>query len=152
MEMILKECYGCQRIQIPGMDEALYNQVRTRTDAISERLRYYYDLTSCTIIIDTLPSDIHESLQEYLVDTLKYSLRQWLVRLIPGAKVKVSGAVDRNLVNAGGVIKGKTHDQGFEIRIPGFGLREFSNIVFEIGYSESRNHLLDDARRWLMES
>jgi hypothetical protein len=152
VEMILKERDGCQRIQIPGVDEALYDQVRTRTDAISERLRYYYDLTSCTIIIDTLPSDIHESLQEYLVDTLKYSLRQWLVRLIPGAKVKVSGAVDRNLVNAGGVIKGKTPDQGFEIRIPGFGLREFPNIVFKIGYSESRNHLLDDARRWLTES
>jgi hypothetical protein len=74
VEMILNDRDGCQRIQIPGVDEALYDRIKIRTNAISERLRYYYNLTSCTIIIDTLPSDIHESLQEYLVDMLKYLL------------------------------------------------------------------------------
>jgi hypothetical protein len=127
VEMILKERVenNGQRIQIPGVDEALYDRIKTRTDAISERLRYHYDLTSCTIIIDTLPSDIHESVQEYLVGTLKYSLRRWVVRFFPGAKVKITGAVDRNLVTAVGIIKGKTPDQGFRLSIPGLGFRRF---------------------------
>ena len=134
------------------MDEALYDRVKTRTDAISERLRYYYDLTSCTIIIDTLPSDIHESVQGYLTGPLRYSLRQWLTKYIPDADVKVSGSVDRDLVTADGTLKGKTPDQGFYIRIADLDLRMFPNVVFEIGYSESHPNLRDDARRWLTET
>jgi hypothetical protein len=141
-----------QQIQIPGVDEALYDRIKTRTDALSERLRYYYNLTSCTIIIDTLPSDIHESIQGYLTGALRYSLRQWLMKSIPGANVKISGSVDRDLVTADGKLKGKTPDQGFNIKIPGFGIRKFPNVVFEVGYSESHSCLLDDARRWLTES
>jgi len=137
-----------QQIRIPGVDEALYDRIKTRTDALSERLRYYYDLTSCTIIIDTLPSDIHESIQGYLTGALRYSLRQWLMKFIPGANVKISGSVDRDLVTADGKLKGKTPDQGFHIKMPGFGIRKFPNV----GYSESHSCLLDDARRWLTES
>ena len=78
----------------------MYDQTKACTNAISEHLRYYYDLTSCTVIINALPSDIHESVQEYLAGVLKYSLQQQLVRFFPGAKVKISGVVDRDLVSA----------------------------------------------------
>src|SRR5882762_1466338 len=76
---------GSQHIQIPGVDEAMYDQIKTHTDTISERLRYYYDCNSCSIIINMLPSHIHESLQEYLTDSFKYSLRRWVTTLVAQA-------------------------------------------------------------------
>jgi len=144
---------GHKRIQIPGIEESLYDKIKLRTDALSERLRYHYNFNSQSIIIDTLPSDIHESIQEYLTDKFKYSLRRFVTRFVPNAKVITSGSVDRELIPADGSrLKGKTPDQAFLVKIPGIIVRKFPNLVVEVGYSESLPNLIDDARRWLTET
>jgi len=155
VKRILKELANNndRRVQIPGVDEGLYDRIKKRTDALSERPRYYYDFNSCSIIIDTLPSDIHESIQEYLTDSLKYSLRRWVARFFAHAKVKITGSIDRDLFSAdGGRLKGKTPDQGFRVIIPGLEPRHYPNIIVEVGYSESHPDLVSDARRWLTEA
>lgn len=142
-----------QRMRIPGVDEAMYNQIKSRTDARSERLRYYYDCNACSIVIDTLASDIHESIQEYLTESLKFSLRRWVTGIIANANVTIMGAVDRDLVSSDGTkLKGKTPDQGFQVKIPGVEVRDYPNIAVEVGYSESHPDLVDDARHWLTQT
>ena len=156
LERILKETNGPvnnRRIQIPGVDEATYDRIKYRTDAFSEGLRYYYDVNSCLIIIDTLPSDIHESIQEYLTDTLRYNLRHWVGKFFTNAKVKITGSISRDLFSADGSrLKGKTPDQGFRVTSPELAARLYPNIIVEVGYSESHTDLLDDARRWLTQA
>ena len=138
---------------IPGIDEAMYNRIKSRTDTRSERLRYYYDCNVCSIIIDTLASDIHESIQEYLTESLKFSLRRWVTGIVANVSVTIMGAVDRDLVSAdGSKFKGKTPDQGYQVKIPSIKVRDNPNITIEVGYSESRLDLIDDARHWLTQT
>ena len=112
-----------------------------------------YDINSCSIIIDTLPSDIHESIQEYLTDTLRYNLRHWVAKFFTNAKVKITGSISRDLFSADGSrLKGKTPDQGFRVTSPKLVARLYPNIVVEVGYSESHRDLLDDAHRWLTQA
>src|SRR5882762_2461750 len=153
---IIKKILECavanetQRVQIPGIDEETYDRIKSSTDARSERLRYYYDFNSCSIIINTLPSDVHESLQEYLTGSLKFSLARWVTMIVADASVTVMGSVDRDLVSAGGSkLKGKTPDQGFQVKIPDLDIRDYPNIVVEVGYSERHTDLMDDTYRWL---
>jgi hypothetical protein len=150
---IIKKILECavanetQRVQIPHVDEETYDRIKSRTDA---RLRYYYDFNSCSIIINTLPSDVHESLQEYLTGSLKVSLARWVKTIIANTRVTVMGSVDRDLVSADGSrLKGKTPDQGFQVKIPDLDIRDYPNIVVEVGYSESHTDLINDARCWL---
>jgi hypothetical protein len=155
LKRILKETNGVNdhQIQIPGIDEATYDRIKDRTDAISEGLRYHYDVNSCSIIIDTLPSDIHESIQEYLTDTLRYNLRHWVAKFFTNAKVKITGSISRDLFSTDGSrLKGKTPDQGFRVTSPKLAARLYPNIIVEVGYSESHRDLLDDARRWLTQA
>jgi len=63
-----------RQVQIPSVDERLYDRIKKHTDVLSECPQHYYDFNSCSIVIDTLPSDIYKSIQEYLTDSLKYSL------------------------------------------------------------------------------
>jgi len=62
------------RIQIHKISKASYERIKAHTDACNERLQYFYDVQSHTIIINTLPSAVHESVHDYLTDSFKYSL------------------------------------------------------------------------------
>ncbi|KIM71529.1 hypothetical protein PILCRDRAFT_16992 [Piloderma croceum F 1598] len=142
-----------QHMHIPGVDEAMYDQIKSHTDARSEHLQYYYDCNACSIVIDTLASDMHESIQEYLMESLKFSLRRWVTSIVANVNVTIMGAVDRDLVSSDGTkLKGKTPDQGFQVKIPGVEVRDYPNIAVEVGYSESHPDLVDDARHWLTQT
>jgi hypothetical protein len=70
--------------------------------------------------------------------------------LVAQANVTIMGSVDTDLIAADGIkLKGKTPDQGFQVKVPGFDMRDNHNMVVEVGYSESHQDLIDDARRWL---
>jgi hypothetical protein len=47
---------------------------------------------------------------------------------------------------------GKAPDEAFRVKIPGFPLRRYPNILVEVGYSETHPDLIEDARHWLCES
>src|SRR5882762_1869958 len=140
------------RIRIPGIGEASYERIKARTDARNERLRYFYDVQSHTIIINALPSAVHESVHDYLTDSFKYSLRRWVTKFVPTAKIIATGQVDEDLFTSECVRRGKAPDEAFRVKIPGFPLRRYPNILVEVGYSETHPDLIEDARHWLCES
>lgn len=137
---------------IPNIDEALYDRVQTRIGFRNRALRYYYDVESRSIIIDTVASKIHESVQNYLTYDLRIALQTWLSRVIPGAELEIDGQVVAELYNEVGLqVKGKVPDQAYRVYTDSESEpRRYPNVVVEVGYSESRVYLIDDARRWLL--
>jgi hypothetical protein len=92
-----------------------------------------------------LVSDMHESIQEYIMELLKFSLWRWVIGIVANVNVTIMGAVDRDLVSSNGTkLKGKTPDQGFQVKIPDVEVRDYPNIVVEVGYSESHPDLVND--------
>lgn len=143
------------RVRIFDAEEGLYEQIKIRVDAQNERLRYYYDAREKIIVIETLASHAHESLQFYLTQDFRSSLQEWVRKIIPKAIVDIAGTVRHDLYDTQGIrLKGKTPDQGFRILMPPRYKKQgsYPNIVIEIGYSESYSDLCDDARRWLCET
>jgi hypothetical protein len=154
VEQILRASTNCDgpRTRIPEISEASYERIKARTDARNERLRYFYDVKSHTIIINTLPSAVHESVHDYLTDSFKYSLRRWVTKFVPNAKIVATGQVDEDLFTSECVRRGKAPDEAFRVKIPGFPPRRYPNILVEVGYSETHPDLVEDARHWLCES
>lgn len=146
----------------------------------TSRLRYYYDIKSGTITLDRLVSSIHESLSTPLA-LLQTHLTEWLGKQF-GLKVQVhlAGTQQFNLYDQSSqvYIRGKCPDQSYRVVVSGKApegeedgggeggeegeddedlepdeyWRFYPNIVVEIGYSESYEDLIEDAKLWLLKT
>ncbi|KZP31094.1 hypothetical protein FIBSPDRAFT_71525 [Athelia psychrophila] len=142
------------RSEISSVDYALYRSIQARVDVEIPKLPIFYDVDSSSIIVDSLVSPAHESIQEFLSHHLFADVNRWIRQSGPsGTRLKLSGAATSDMYSGGQLrTAGKVPDQSYKILIKGRARATYPSMIFEIGYSEDYQHLLQDAARWLWES
>ena len=162
------------RLRIPNIDSASYHRITTLvSNSAPTCLCYFYDVKASTIVVDRLASAIHESLGTALA-RLQRHLQGWLATKFGlKAEVLLVGQQKYNLFeNWEDAIRGKCPDQGYKIAVSGrvsdedavdeespdedFQPHErwrfYPTIIVEIGFSESYDDLIEDAKLWLLKT
>lgn len=136
---------------IPDVSEEIYDLVKARTNKLDEKIPYYYDFSSRSIIVTSYPSRVHESVHTYLGCHLLLMLQSWLRDTIPDADINAGGSIDQDFYGPNGQrVKGKVPDESYDVGLP--GMPEDSNypkVAVEVGYSEDESTLHEDTVRWL---
>ncbi|KZP11563.1 hypothetical protein FIBSPDRAFT_1050705 [Athelia psychrophila] len=142
------------RSEISSVDYALYKSIQARVDVETPKLPIFYDVDSSSLIIDSLVSPAHESIQEFLCHHLFAGVNRWVQQSGPSCtRLKLSGAATSDMYSEGQLrTAGKVPSQSYKILIKGRARTTYPTMIFEIGYSEDYQHLLQDATCWLWES
>lgn len=100
-----------QKKVIGPTSEAVYNSVKEATDKQNENIHFYYDHQAGSIILQCVPSTVHQSTHHFLNMDLPSALQSWADDLSIDATVRNYGDEGHDLYDSDGIqAKGKAGD------------------------------------------
>jgi hypothetical protein len=147
--------FDTKPMSIGKITQEMYEKLRK---TIPERHTFYLNVTTNTLTATPMPSPQHEAILD-VITRMRGTLDDWLSTVSPGYSIIVFGAPRLPLFdNTGLHILGKEPDISIGLQHSDDHIMDeiarwgYPPIVVEIGYTETHNQLVNDARDWLLFS
>lgn len=128
--------------------------VKEERDKQSENFHFYYDHQAGGIILQCVPSAVHQS-THFLNMDLPSALQPWVDDLALSTTMHNYGDEGHDLYTSksyGIQMKGKSRDASIRVCITGKEIPIYPHILCKVGYSEDDHTLLEDAEHWLLQT